>query len=84
MGLFRTLFYVIIGTVIWYAIRNYLRKQEIRNNTPPQQSRQQGSSRVVKCQHCAVHLPETEAIAYKEQWFCSPAHMERWLEQHKN
>ena len=82
MGLIRTLFYLILGTLIWYAIRNYLRKQQLRDE-PQQQTRNQVSSRIVKCQRCSVHLPETEAIAYKEQWFGSPSHMERWLEQHK-
>jgi uncharacterized protein len=82
MGLIRTLLYLIIGALVWYAIRNYLRKQELQKRAR-QQPKQPVSSRVVKCQHCAVHLPESEAVAYKEQWFCSPAHMERWLEQHK-
>lgn len=83
MGLIRTLMYLIIGAIVWYAIRNYLRKQTRQADMREQQQRQV-SSRVVKCEHCAVHLPETEAIAYKQQWFCSPAHMERWLEQHKS
>jgi uncharacterized protein len=82
MGLIRTLLYLIIGVIAWYAIRNYLRKQQ-RQSAQREQQRSQVSSKIVKCGHCAVHLPEMEAIAYKEQWFCSPAHMERWLEQHK-
>lgn len=83
MGLIRTLVYLILGALVWYAIRNYLRKQAMRNNGQ-QQTRKQVSARVVKCQQCSVHLPEAEAISFREQWFCSSAHMERWLEQHKN
>jgi hypothetical protein len=36
--------------------------------------------KMVKCHHCSVHLPESEASQHDARWFCNQAHIQAFLE----
>jgi uncharacterized protein len=77
MSLIRLLLYVVIAAFIWFSIKNYLRKQEVRSN--PNANKK--TVRIVKCQHCHLHLPENEAVAFDNHHFCNKQHLQLWLTQ---
>ncbi|MDY6921517.1 MAG: PP0621 family protein [Pseudomonadota bacterium] len=35
-----------------------------------------------KCEHCGVHLPESEACREGDKYFCSAEHRKAYLEHH--
>lgn len=75
MGLIRLIFLLLILGVVWFMVRNYLNKQnkQQQNNTPPQ------VARIIKCRHCDLHLPESEALQHNGNWFCSQEHKQAYL-----
>ncbi|MCU1718147.1 PP0621 family protein [Pseudomonas sp. 5P_3.1_Bac2] len=32
---------------------------------------------MVRCAHCAVHLPRQQALQLDDKWYCSQAHLEQ-------
>jgi uncharacterized protein len=32
---------------------------------------------MVRCAHCGVHVPQAEALAHDNRWYCSRAHLEQ-------
>ncbi len=79
MGLIRFLFLLLILYVLWFVAKNYLRKQEMRERArgKPQ------VARIVRCKQCDIHLPEPEAVHDGDDWFCTPAHKQTWLEHNR-
>ena len=75
MGLIRLVIFLLILGVVWFMVRNYLNKlrKQQQDDTPPQ------VARIVKCRHCALHLPENEALQHSGQWFCSQDHKQAYL-----
>ncbi len=59
---------LLVFLAIW-LIRQLLDK-------PKRQQPQQ--AKVVPCAYCGVHLPQAEAIARNEHFFCSEAHYNEW------
>jgi uncharacterized protein len=74
MGLIRLLTFLLILWVLWFMYRNYQTRQQRKN-----QSRRIAAGRIVKCRHCEVHLPQQQALAHGNDWFCSPAHKQAFL-----
>lgn len=68
----KILFFALLG----FAIYLFIKKQ----NQLPQQTSQRPSSPpvaedMVKCVHCGVNMPRSEAIFSKGEFFCTPEHM---------
>jgi uncharacterized protein len=79
MGLVRLLSILFLLWLGWFFLRNYLARQ---NRASKNASRKPlGSTRVVKCDYCEVHLPENTALHEDDLWFCNQAHRQAWLEQ---
>ncbi len=78
MGLIRFLFFLLILYVLWFMAKNYLRKQERRER---ERANKTQVARIVRCKHCEVHLPEPDALRDGEDWFCTPAHKQAWLDR---
>lgn len=38
---------------------------------------------MVRCTYCNVHLPESDALRERGEWFCSSAHRDKYLEERK-
>lgn len=60
------LFVALLGVVWWLW-----RKRSVRPALPPTPP---APERMVVCQHCHVHLPESDSIADGEQFYCCDAH----------
>jgi uncharacterized protein len=59
------------------AIAGYLVFRWIRGASRPSidKKAEKLPETMVKCAHCAVHLPQSRAIAGDDQlWFCTPEH----------
>jgi uncharacterized protein len=67
---FKILLLIAIGFVAWALFRSYLRSL----NKPPVSTRESVVEDMVKCAHCGVNLPRSEAIYSGGELFCSPEH----------
>ena len=41
---------------------------------PPSVPTEAKTEKVVRCDHCGTHIPDSEAITHQGQHFCCPAH----------
>lgn len=73
MGLFRLLTIALIALVVWHMIKNYKAKVA-RNAAKSDKVKIPVREKMVKCEYCSIHLPQDEAIAEGEHWFCKPEH----------
>ena len=61
---------IVIGFVVWGLIRAFQRSL----NTPSTHSDSKTVETMVKCAHCGVNLPRSEAICAQEAFYCTPEH----------
>lgn len=54
-------------------IKNYQAKVA-RKNAESEKVKIPVREKMVKCEYCSIHLPQNEAIAGGEHWFCKPEH----------
>ncbi|MGE5320022.1 MAG: PP0621 family protein [Hyphomicrobiaceae bacterium] len=66
----KILLLIIIGLVVYAVIRNYQRSL----NKPSGTSREHTVEDMVKCAHCGVNLPRSEAIYSGGEFFCTLEH----------
>ncbi len=66
----KLLFLLGLGFVIYLLLRNYQRNLN-RPETPPAQ---RGAEDMVKCAHCGVNVPRSEAIFTRGEFFCTQEH----------
>jgi len=69
VGIFKILLLLAIGFVVWRLIRAYQRSL----NNPPSANKQTIET-MVKCAHCAVNMPRSEAIYSGGEFYCTPEH----------
>lgn len=75
MTLFRLIALALLVWIGWHLLKSHLAKSARRPEQAP------GSSRMVKCRECDVHLPEAEAIHDADAHFCSKAHLLSWRQR---
>lgn len=66
----KILLLIVIGFVVWGLIRAYQRS--LGDSSTP--SSQKAVETMVKCAHCAVNLPRSEAIYSDGEFYCTPEH----------
>ncbi len=66
----KILLLIIVGVVVYAVFRNYQRSL----NKPPSSAREQSVEDMVKCAHCKVNLPRSEAIYSGGEFYCTPEH----------
>ena len=66
----KLLLLIAIGFVVWTLFRAYLRSL----NKPPTSTPETVVEDMVKCAHCGVNLPRSEAIYSGGELFCCPEH----------
>jgi len=66
----KILLLIVIGLVVYAVIRNYRRSL----GQPSATSRERTVEDMVKCAHCGVNLPRSEAIYSGGDFFCTPEH----------
>jgi uncharacterized protein len=67
---FKILLLIAIGFVVLAVIRTYQRSL----NKPTASAREPVVEDMVKCAHCGVNLPRSEAIYSGGDFFCTPEH----------
>lgn len=72
MGLFRL---IIILAIIYLGYRLYLSWQKSKKKPKPEPPKQ--VENMVRCHHCDLHIPETDAIEHDGQYYCSQKHLQR-------
>lgn len=75
----KALFWVTIFIVVIFVTRLLAIQAEKKRRPPPQAPSKQtdapaGSEEMVRCAHCGVHLPRSEAALLDQNTWCSPAH----------
>ncbi|MDF1629010.1 MAG: PP0621 family protein [Alcanivoracaceae bacterium] len=80
MGLIRLLLVAALIWLVWRVLRQTLlgapREGGKTHNQPPQ------SQKMVRCDWCQVHTPESQTVRLQEHHFCSEDHRQQWLEKH--
>ena len=66
----KILLLIAVGFVVWALFRSYLRSL----NKPPTSTHETVVEDMVKCAHCGVNLPRSEAIYSGGELFCCPKH----------
>ncbi len=64
--------FVVLVAAVWVAfliVRQLLRSGSARPNAP-----RLPDTRMVRCAHCGLHVPEDEALQHEKHYFCSEKH----------
>ena len=62
----------LLVAVAWHLWRS----QRVRNSPPPARQKPLAKPEaMVHCEHCGVHVPQSEAIGFRGRYFCSQAHL---------
>jgi uncharacterized protein len=69
-GVIKILLLIVVGVAAWSVIRAYQRSF----NKPPASTREKAAEDMVKCAHCGVNMPRSEAIFSGGEFFCTPEH----------
>jgi len=69
-GVIKILLLIVIGFAVWAVIRAYQRSLD----KPSAPARENTVEDMVKCAHCGVNLPRSEAIYSSGDFFCTPEH----------
>lgn len=64
--------YLLIVLAIWAGIMIFRKLYIQKHNTPA--SRKLSEQNMVRCAHCGVHFPETDAIRDNNNVFCCEKH----------
>ena len=75
MGLLR---FIIIALIVYLVILIF-RRWTANKNSPtsrPQDGASAGSTVMVQCKTCKLHIPENEALQKDGDYFCSQEHLE--------
>lgn len=68
----RILFFLLIGVAAYVAFRVWRTGQ--RRDAGSGRNPGDASEPMVRCAHCSLNLPRSEAIAASGHWYCSEAH----------
>jgi uncharacterized protein len=70
---------IFIGLIIWlviYVLKRSLHKPNAAKNEEDK-SDKSNIEDMVQCDHCAVHLPRSEAFLVDGKIYCSKAHIQK-------
>jgi uncharacterized protein len=67
----RLLVLIAVIVLAWLLWRRFLapKPQRLRRKRKPREV-----TRVVKCAHCGLHVPENEALQVEQDYYCSEEH----------
>ncbi|OJW55288.1 MAG: hypothetical protein BGO60_11335 [Thiobacillus sp. 65-1059] len=68
---------VLLLIAIVFLVLALFRAYQRSLNKPPAPVREQTVEDMVKCVHCGVNLPRSEAIYSGGEFFCTPEHQQR-------
>lgn len=67
----KLLVFIVLGVAVYLLFKNYQRKLNQPDNTS---TGERGPEDMVKCVHCGVNMPRSEAILSQGEFFCTPEH----------
>lgn len=73
--LVRLIIFVALVSLLIFVYRKMFAKK-------PDQGKQATTTSMKKCSECGVHLPESEAVKYRNLFFCNLDHQKKYLDQH--
>ena len=65
---------VLVIALVWWVLKTY-RKRVDRRDAPPQVTGED----MVRCSHCGVHLPRSESLTTRGDFYCSTDHQRQHL-----
>jgi uncharacterized protein len=65
---------VLVVALVWWVLRAY-RKRVDRRDAPPRVTGED----MVRCDHCGVHLPRSESLTTRGNFYCSADHQRQHL-----
>lgn len=81
MGIIRLLLILAAIWLVWRLVRGALLPgRSPAHSDAPQKD---AAARMLRCEQCDVHVPETEAFTARGHHFCSQEHQQLWLERHE-
>ncbi|HEY9099679.1 MAG TPA: PP0621 family protein [Thiobacillus sp.] len=66
----KILLLIVIGFVVWGLIRAFQRSFD----APSKHAGSKTVENMVKCAHCGVNMPRSEAIYSQDAFYCTPEH----------
>lgn len=60
---------LVLLLIVWWAWKKRAADDSGGNDAPPRMA-----ERMVRCAHCGVHLPESDAVVEGDRHFCNEAH----------
>lgn len=76
----RILFFALVAVFVYWVIRSYRRSLQRRQDELHGAASPEKGEDMVRCAHCGVHLPRSESIAAKGDFFCNDEHRRLYLE----
>ncbi|MDR5899378.1 PP0621 family protein [Halomonas vilamensis] len=78
---------LIIFAVLFFAglkLYGMYREWKLDREALEQKPERRDGGQMVRCQWCDVHVPEEDALREQNQWFCSSAHRDRFLQKQRD
>ena len=69
----RILFFVLLAVGLYVAVRLWGRSRRTGDETGSSRRAVKGEE-MVRCDHCGLNVPESEALRDAGRWYCSDAH----------
>jgi uncharacterized protein len=75
----RIIFILVLLAVGYLMLKSWLRKQYLQQKNQQSAGKMTKSTRMLRCEHCGLHVPEHEAISQGGKHFCSLEHAKKHL-----
>lgn len=69
----RIVFFVLLALALYVAYRLW-RAGQCRDDAGRDERSPPSAEPMVRCEHCGLNVPQSEALADGGRWFCSEAH----------
>lgn len=68
----KLLLLLIAIVLVYWIVASY--KRNVQNQQKPRQPQSGAAEDMVRCAHCGVHLPRSESVTSRGEFFCSDEH----------
>jgi uncharacterized protein len=75
----RIIFILVLLVVGFLLLKSWQRKQNQKQQHQQSSGKTDNNTRMVRCLHCGLHVPENEAISQGGKHFCSLEHATQHL-----
>jgi uncharacterized protein len=66
--------YLLIAAVVWLVIWRVRSSRDSNKTEKARQTPPAGPQEMLRCEHCGLHLPASDALIGTRGNYCSPAH----------